>query len=147
MKKILILVMSIFILVGCGNKNATNLDINKATTNLDNKFTNMAVIDKEELESIYNLDVSKFEEYVIKSNTSRNGNFYAIIKVNSTNKASVKQEMSSMFKILEGQSTLYSPESVSLIKNRLETSVGDYLIYIVSEDNNAYYNIVKECIE
>ena len=51
--------------------------------------------------------------------------------------------MKNMFSILENQSNLYSPEAVKLLKNRLETSVGNYLIYIVSDNNNAYYDVLK----
>lgn len=54
--------------------------------------------------------------------------------------------MDEMFSILENQSSLYSPEAVNLIKNKLATSVGDYLIYIVSENNEEMYNVVKEYI-
>ena len=55
--------------------------------------------------------------------------------------------MQKMFGIMSEQSNLYSPEAVDLINNRLETSVGDYLIYIISNDNDKYYDILKGYIK
>lgn len=143
MKKIIIAFIAVILLCGCSNNNMTNLDINKASSSLDSKYQNMQSLEKDELEVIYNLDITKFDEYVIKSSSSANGDFYAIIKVKDENKKDVQDSMNNMFKILENQSNLYSPEAVNKLKNRLSTSVGNYLIYIVSNDNNSYYDIVK----
>ena len=144
MKKILIIIVTVLLICGCANKNnMTNLDINKASSSLDNKYQNMQTMNKDELEVIYGLDLSLFDEYTIKSSSSANGDFYAIIKVKDENKKQVQEKMNNMFKVLENQSNLYSPEAVSKLKNKLSTSVGNYLIYIVSNDNNSYYDIVK----
>lgn len=143
MKKVLIALFALVLLCGCSNNNVTNLDINKASSSLDSKYKNMQTMNKDELEVIYQLDTNLFEEYTIKSSSSANGDFYAIIKVKDENKKQVQDKMNNMFKILENQSNLYSPEAVSKIKNRLSTSVGNYLIYIISNDNNSYYEIVK----
>lgn len=117
-----------------------------ASTSLDEKYQNMALMSEKELEGIYNQDITLMEEYIIKSSENQDGNFYALIKVKSENKEKVKNNMDEMFSILENQSSLYSPEAVNLIKNKLATSVGDYLIYIVSENNEEMYNVVKEYI-
>ncbi|MBR1416693.1 MAG: DUF4358 domain-containing protein [Bacilli bacterium] len=144
MKKVLIIIGAMLLLCGCqSNESITYLDINKASSALDSKYGNMNAMDKSELETIYGLDTSKFIEYQIKSSTSSNGNFYAIIKVDDANKKNAQDQMKNMFSILENQSNLYSPEAVKLLKNRLETSVGNYLIYIVSDNNNAYYDVLK----
>ena len=143
MKKVLIAFVAILLLCGCSNNNMNNLDINKASSALDNKYQNMQTVNKDELDVIYGLDLSKIDEYIIKSSSSANGDFYAILKVKDENKKQVQDSMNNMFKILENQSNLYSPEAVSKLKNKLSTSVGNYLIYIVSNDNNAYYEVVK----
>ena len=147
MKKILVIMFSLLILSGCKSNSISNLDMKGAESALDNKYSNMISMEKSELEAIYSLDTSKFEDYIIKSSTLGNGNFYAIIKVSDSNKKDVQNQMENMFKILVNQSNLYSPEAVNLLKNRLQTSIGNYLIYIVSDDNNAYYEIVKEYID
>lgn len=143
--KKIVMILSLVILFGCG-KSASSLDINGASKSLDEKYQNMAVMSEKELEGIYNLDVDLMEEYIIKSSENQNGNFYALIKVKADNKDAVKNSMDEMFSILENQSSLYSPQAVDLIKNKLFTSVGDYLIYIVSSDNNKMYDVVKEYI-
>lgn len=145
LKKIIMVVGLAIILAGC-NKSASTLDMKKASTSLDEKYQNMALMSDKELEGIYNQDTTLMEEYIIKSSENQNGNFYALIKVKPENKDKVKNNMDEMFSILENQSSLYSPEAVNLIKNKLVTSVGDYLIYIVSENNEEMYNVVKEYI-
>ena len=145
LKKIIMVIGLAIILAGC-NKSASTLDMKKASTSLDEKYQNMALMSDKELEGIYNQDTTLMEEYIIKSSENQDGNFYALIKVKSENKEKVKNNMDEMFSILENQSSLYSPEAVNLIKNKLATSVGDYLIYIVSENNEEMYNVVKEYI-
>lgn len=145
LKKIIMVIGLAIILAGC-NKSASILDMKGASTSLDEKYQNMALMSDKELEGIYNQDTTLMEEYIIKASENQNGNFYALIKVKSENKEKVKNNMDEMFSILENQSSLYSPEAVNLIKNKLATSVGDYLIYIVSENNEEMYNVVKEYI-
>ena len=100
-------------------------------------------MDDTQLNVIYGLDTSLMKDYQIKASTLTDGNFYALIQVEEQNKKQVQEQMNQMFKTMEEQSNLYSKEAVNLIQNRLETSVGDYLIYIVSEDNNGMYEILK----
>lgn len=145
LKKIIMVIGLAIILAGC-NKSVSTLDMKGASTSLDEKYQNMALMSEKELEGIYNQDITLMEEYIIKSSENQDGNFYALIKVKSENKEKVKNNMNEMFSILENQSSLYSPEAVNLIKNKLATSVGDYLIYIVSENNEEMYNVVKEYI-
>lgn len=145
LKKIIMVIGLAIILAGC-NKSVSTLDMKGASTSLDEKYQNMALMSEKELEGIYNQDTTLMEEYIIKSSENQDGNFYALIKVKSENKEKVKNNMDEMFSILENQSSLYSPEAVNLIKNKLATSVGDYLIYIVSENNEEMYNVVKEYI-
>lgn len=147
MKKIYIILTLILLLVtGCGGDNASTIDLKKASEALDKKYTEMVSFTDSELESIYGLDLSIFEEYVIKSSSKTNGDFYAIIKVDSQNKNDAKSAMDGLFAVLEKQSNLYSPEAVEILNNKLSTSVGDYLIYIASSDNDEYYNEIKEYI-
>ena len=127
-----------------GNSNLTSVDINGASIALDEKLGNMSSVNEDELESIYQIDTNLMEEYVIKASDIANGNLYAIILVSEENKTEVKNQMTNYFDILVEQNVLYSPEAVNLLKNYLETSIGDYLIYISSEDNQATYNIIKE---
>ena len=149
MKKLFIgFILVLFFVVGCGNNtNIDNLDIKGASESFDKEFKNMSIIDDTQLKVIYGLNVDLLQEYSIKSSSLNNGNFYALIKTESKNKKEVQDQMQKMFGIMSEQSNLYSPEAVDLINNRLETSMGDYLIYIISDDNDKYYNILKGYIE
>jgi len=145
MKKFLLMIVIMLGITACGaGSNLTEVDIKAAETALDEKLGNMASVNEDELKSIYQVDTSLMEEYVIKASNTANGNLYAIILVDENNKAEVKKQMNNYFDILVDANALYSPEAVNLLENYLETSIGDYLIYISSEDNEATYNIIKE---
>lgn len=145
-KYFVILVMVLLMACGCSSKDST-IDLEKASAALDEKYTNMVNMDEGQLFAIYGVDTNEYEEFVIKCSSLNNGNLYAIIKTNDDNKSDAKTQMHNMFKVLESQSNMYSPEAVKMIQNRLETTVGDYYIYFVSDDNQAYYDILKEFIE
>lgn len=145
MKKILV-VMLCLLLCGCSTT-ADDLDMEKASKELDETYSKMIVIDDAQLEVIYGLDLSLVDEYVIKASSDNNGNLYAILKVNKDKKNEVKEQMTSMFETLITQNSLYTPAVIKLLENRLETSVGDYLIYLVGENTASLYDVVKGCIK
>ena len=147
MKKLLIISLFCLLLMGCSNSNnIEQLDISSASKALDSKYGNMVKIGENELSVIYGLDLSLFKEYEIKSSQSANGDFYALIKIDSKDKKEVQQMMKKMFEVLEKQSSLYTPEAVLLFENHLATSVGDYLIYLTGDKPSDYYEVVKEYI-
>lgn len=146
MKKIVISLIAILFLVsGCGSKNT--LDIKAASASLDKEMQDMVVLEDKELEAIYDLDLSLMDEYIIKSGSTRNGNLYALIRVKDENKEAVKKQMDKLFEILETQSNLYSPEAVELLENKVQTNVGDCLVYISYKDTDKAYDLVKENIK
>ena len=55
--------------------------------------------------------------------------------------------MDNFFETLESQSSLYSPEAVGILEDRVQTSVGNYLIYISYKDTDKAYDLVKENIK
>lgn len=146
MKKIYIILASFFLITGCQD-NATNIDVKGASAALDAKYSDMIDITASELESVYNQDLSIYEEYVIKTSSKTNGDFYAIIKVDSNKLKDAEANMEELFDILEKQSSLYSPEALNKLQNKTKTKVGDYLIYISSDNNSNYYETVKEYIK
>jgi hypothetical protein len=146
MKKIVIsLIAILFLVTGCGSSNT--LDIKAASASLDKEMQDMVVLEDKELEAIYDLDLSLMDEYIIKSGSTRNGNLYALIRVKDENKEAVKKQMDKLFEILETQSNLYSPEAVELLENRVQTNVGDCLVYISYKDTDKAYDLVKENIK
>ena len=149
MKKIIICLIGILLLTGCGtssNSEAT-LDMNAASKSLDAEMKDMVSMEDRELEAIYGIDLCLMDEYVIKSNSNKDGSVYAIIKVSDKNKDEVKKQMDNFFETLESQSSLYSPEAVGILEDRVQTSVGNYLIYLSYKDTDKAYDLVKENIK
>lgn len=149
MKKLFILFIGVLLLLtGCGNSNSDlSLDVDAASKSLDNEMKSMEVLEDKELETIYGLDLSLIDDYKIKSSSKRNGYLYALIKVSDKNKDEVKKQMDNMFDVLETQSNLYSPEAVKVLENRVQTNVGDWLVYISYKDTDKAYKLVKENIK
>ena len=148
MKKILIAIMAVLLLTGCGgSKSSNNLDMDAASKSLDKEMKDMVVLEDKELEAVYGLDLSLMDKYIIKSSSNRNGYLYALIKVSSDNKEEVQKQMTGLFDTLKSQSNLYSPEAVKVLDNKVETSVGDYLIYLSYKDTDKAYELVKENIK
>ena len=128
MKKILVMLMMLFMITGCGGNEITELDINKASNTVEQTLTGMKAIDNETLDDVYDVDLELLKEHVIKQNSE--GEMYAIILTND--KSEVKEEMEEYFEKVRDFNTAYSPEQVKLIDERLEKEIGNYLIYIVS---------------
>lgn len=145
MKKISILIIMIvaLMLTGCGNSSLNELDINKASSAIEETLKNMEVVESTTLEDVYDLDLSKIEEHIIKQNDD--GDLYAIVKTND--KESVKDDMDAYFEKIKEFNEAYSPERLEILENRLEKEIGDYLIYIVAEDASSIYNDIIDTME
>lgn len=143
MKRILVLLICI-ILVGCGKEdNITELNLEKTTAIIENKLDNMVDVDENVLVGTYELDLSLMDEYVIKQNM--NGDLYAVIKTNDKKK--MKSNMDVYFDKIRTFNTAYSPERLEILDNRLEKEIGNYLIYIVSENADDIYEEIINSLE
>lgn len=69
---------------------------------------------------------------------------YIIIKPSKGNKDEVKEKMDEYMTNLQKQWDTYLPHQAEIVKNRMETSIGDYLIYIVTTDNDAVLKAIKK---
>ena len=135
----MIILTLITLVVGCNNT-VSELNVTETQKIIENKLKNTEIVDEELLEDVYGLDLSKMDVHIIKQNSE--GDLYAIIK--ATDKASVKNDMKKYFEKVEKFNTNYSPERLEILSNRVEKEIGDYLIYIVSENaENIYSEILK----
>ena len=80
LKKIIMVIGLAIILAGC-NKSASTLDMKGASTSLDEKYQNMALMSEKELEGIYNQDITLMEEYIIKSSEEASYINDSVIKI------------------------------------------------------------------
>ena len=133
----------LFMLTGCGEKEMKDLDIVKASAAVEQSLNNTESIDGEVLSDVYGINLSLMESYVIKKNS--NGEMYAIVL--TSNKTDAKDEMEKYFEKVRDFNVAYSPEQVKLIDERLEKEIGNYLIYIVSENSEKIYQDIINTIE
>ena len=140
-KKILIILAMTFLLVGCGKTSKFTMQL--GSESFDEKLDNMEIIANSTLTDAYNLDLTKMDEYVFKQNT--NGDFYAIIKTDEP--TTIKSEMSEYFKRVKDFNSSYSPERLSLLENRLEKQLDNYLIYIIAENSDDIYNYMLDKLD
>ena len=142
MKKIIVLlIVSIILVSGCSKKeNITEIDMKEVGNIIEKKLNNMETVSDNEITKIYGLDTTNIEEYIIKEN--KDGDLYAIIKTKDVDEA--KTAMDDYFKKVKEFHQSYSPKRLKILENRVEREIGNYLIYIVSEDaEDIYEDIVK----
>lgn len=152
MKKILVILVAFILITGCGKgaePDNKSLDLTKIKTNLsnlvikdENYFDKEDGINNLDLLSSYSLDISLYDEYLISFPTEGiDPSMYIIVKpIKDT--AVVKYQIDDMFEAYYNSYNAYYPEGAKLIKDRLEKTYGDYLIYIVSHDNDKVYNTI-----
>jgi len=143
MKKILVVGIMLFMITGCGNSEIKDLDVNKASSAIEQTLSNMESVEANVLTDVYNMDFNSLESYVIKQNTE--GDMYAIVLTN--NKSETKEQFEKYFEKVRDFNVAYSPEQVKQIDERLEKEIGNYLIYIVSENNEKIYQDIINTIE
>ncbi len=109
-------------------------------------FANMMEIPVESIEDTLGIKEDQVEEFlmatpmmIVRSDT------YIIIKPSEGNKEAVKEKIDEYMSNLETQWETYLPAQYELVKNRLEKELGDYLIYVVSIDNDLVYKTIKDC--
>lgn len=158
MKKILLIITCFLILTGCNtqgdNSNAklsmeeikeklTKVEIEKVTP-----YSNTESINDLDLIEGYGIDVTLLEEYVIHISSSvEDPSMYMVLKPNSEKKSVVKYQVEEMFNRYLSAYMGYYPEAATIIEDKMEKEYGDYLIYIVSLDNQKVYNEILECKE
>lgn len=147
MKKFIRLFMLIacFGLVGCGSSskelNLNEIDKKLAETDL---FSETEKIDLEYLEDKYGLISEGIVDYsVYMARASMSSSMYAIFKVENDE---VKSNIESNFinKYTDSWTVnVYDAHEANLVNNMYSEKYQDYLIYIISEDNDKVLNIIK----
>lgn len=93
-----------------------------------------AQLDEAELKDVYGIDTSLLQEYIILMDKKWN---FCMLLVPAEGKSNdVKNMMSTALTQLSQQLELYEPDQCQVVKDRLETLRGNYLIYVASPDND-----------
>ena len=105
-------------------------------------------VTKENVKDTLNIDPASLDEFlmetpmmIVQSNT------YIIVRPASGKEQEVKDAINAYMKRLEEQWKTYLPDQYELVKNRKEEKLGDYLIYIVSSDNEKVFNTIKASVK
>ena len=107
-------------------------------------FGAMMDVESDALEATFGLNPDLVEEYIARVPMMIvNSNMYLIVKPKEGKESEVKEIIDTYMKNLEEQWSTYLPAQYDLVKNRKEEKIGDYFVYIVSNDNDAVYNIIK----
>lgn len=103
----------------------------------------MMDITSEMLQDSIGLDPASVTEFAIKTPALiTSSTTYMVVKPADGKKNEVKEALDNYMVALEEQWSTYLPEQYELVKNRLYKEYGDYLIYIVSSNNDLVYNTI-----
>lgn len=120
-------------------------EINKLSYEKDDKiyplFTNMVSPSDLEIEKIYNLDITDFNELVIKQSAFYDkSNLIIIANVKNNKIKKIKKQLESYMNHYEQIWKDQDKTQYNLVLNRSFYEKGNYLIYVISYDNN---NVIK----
>lgn len=108
-------------------------------------FPSMISLERDDMEKVLGLNPSKLEAYTCavtdKLDTVTQ---YMIVKYKKNEETSIRQNMHDYFENLENEWKEKDTKQFELLKNRMEKQLGDYLIYLVSEDNDMAYKTIQE---
>ena len=147
MKKIFIILALIF-LTSCNTQNSTN-DKVISQINIDN-INNTGLFNNCEMMSDELLDINKFkletfdELIMCSSELADDPSLYIIALASDGMKNDCRAQLNYY---LDNRLTAYldyNPEAANMIDNRLEQDYGDYMIYIISKDNELAFNKLTE---
>ena len=103
----------------------------------------MMDITSDMLQDSIGLDPASVTEFAIKTPALiTSSTTYMVVKPADGKKNEVKTALDNYMVALEEQWSTYLPAQYELVKNRLYNEYGDYLIYIVSENNDLIYDTI-----
>lgn len=108
-------------------------------------FSMLDEVPSETINDLLNIISDDYEEIsmgmpsiVVKSN------MYIVVKPNEGKEEVVKAAINNYMASLENQWKNYLPDQYELVKNRKEGKIGDYLVYIISDDNDLVFNAISD---
>ena len=159
MKRVLLIFMLISMLItfsACEKHeyiDTLNLDtleknINDLTYEKDDKtlplFYNMTSASKEEIKNVYKINTEYTNKILIKhSALSSKSNMYIVLEAKEGRKEKLKKDIDSYMLSYEKMWKKLNKREYNLVTNRSFLEDGNYLIYVISYDNNLVMETVK----
>ena len=97
-----------------------------------------------DLEALTGINPNDLEEFLVKNSVMTQANSYFILKPKKDKYDEVKKALDDYMTNVENQWATYLPDQYELVKNRLEEEYGDYLVYIISIDNELVFKTIKD---
>lgn len=155
MKKIVVILLIMFLCVGCGSETTSNkkFDKNVAKEKIANlkfsdsefKFTEESNVNNTDALSVYGVDITKLDDYLFYlSSDIVDPSMYLVVRSDEDDKSIVKYQIDELFNKYYNSYNNYYPKEAKMIEDRLEKEYEGYLIYIVSYDNNKVYQAIEE---
>lgn len=155
MKKIIISLVLLLSLTGCGNKSIT-LDLEKVEIEVNSLeyeeegvksllFLNNQKMDIEKIQDKYGMDTSIFEEILISASESLDtASMYAIFLPKEGKENECEEEINEFFEKYDQAWIMgYFPEEEILVENRSSEKYGRYFINVISKDNDRVIEKIK----
>ena len=136
-----ILIISLFLVTGCGNK---NLNLDKVYTNLEKEYQDYAKIDNDTLEGVYGVDTSVFKDVlVVMAEDTTSAKMYAIFEVKDNYEDALYEAEYFVSQYKESWLNGYFPKEEALVKNGELNTYGNYIIYVVNDDIDNIMDLIK----
>jgi len=118
--------------------------INEVKNTKTQVFGMMMEVSKDQIKDTLNIESTDVEEFLMKMPMMMvQSNTYIIVKPASGKEETVKNAIEDYMKKLEEQWSTYLPEQYELVKNRKVEKIGNYLVYIVSNNNDLVFNTIN----
>lgn len=110
-------------------------------------FEDMFTPTKEEIEGFIGVDLSIMDSYIVRmSNDKFSSELYMIFKPFEQDMENAKGQVKKFILAYEDAWEKLSKEQYELVKNRTAVQKGDYLIYIISDENETIMGEVRKYI-
>lgn len=110
-------------------------------------FENTISLSLEQFSKIFSLEQKDIVEYqAVMPTKDTSASFYVIVRPKRGKVEVVRKKMNQYMKELEEKWSTYLPEEYELVKNKMETEIGSYFVYIVSKENGTVLNTIKNSI-
>lgn len=103
-------------------------------------------ITAEELEFLLGLTADQVADFAVAYPTfMTSASQVIVVKPAEGKEAAVKEALQTYMTNLQSQWDMYLPDQAELVRNHKATTIGDYLVYIVSQDNDAILKAIESC--
>ena len=155
MKKIVIILLMVLFCTGCNSESLESKKFDKDTAkekiadltfnNSEFKFDDSENINNMDALSVYGVDLTLLNDYLFYlSSDVVDPSMYLVVNSSEENKSVVKYQIEELFNKYYNSYNNYYPKEAKMIEDRLEKEYEDYLIYIVSYDNDKVYQAIEE---